>query len=393
MTPTIPSTQASGPGAEASGRPVRALVMMSCLQMGGGETNVVGFLPFLSRYGVEPALCTLTTARDTVLADVVARTGIARYDLGARRMLDRGAWRRLEQLVLDQRIDVIHSHDVDSNVVAALVRRRVGRAVVMTRNVLADETATWKLFMRSRLVFPAARFGSDHVITVADAVGRSFARRAALPRDHLTTIRTGIALERFTPAMTRDEAREALGWDTARPTVVMVSVLRQGKGHDLLFRAIPRLRASIPRVVVKIVGGGEMEEDLRRQAAHLGDAVEFTGQLYETLPTALWASDALVLPSRAEGLPIVLIEAAAAGLPVVATDVGGCSEVVAEGRTGFLVGRDDDEMLADRLAYLLQHGDAARAMGSAARSRAEARFSLSEQARATADLYRRVLAR
>jgi phosphatidylinositol alpha-1,6-mannosyltransferase len=173
----------------------------------------------------------------------------------------------------------------------------------------------------------------------------------------------------------------------------MVSVLRSGKGHDVLFRAIPDLRRRIPDVAVKIVGAGEIEAELRRAAAPLGDCVEFVGQLYEDLPVAFWASDVLTLPSRAEGLPIVLIEAAAAGLPAVATDVGGCAEVVDDGETGYLVARGDHRALAERLARLLADADGARRMGTTARARAERRFSLDGQARATADLYRRILAR
>lgn len=372
---------------------IRALLMMSSLQMGGGETNLVGFMPHLPEAGVRPLLCTLTTRLDSLLADVLAQSGVPRRDLGARRMFDRGAWRRLERLVDEEGIDVIHTHDLDTHVVAAAVRRRVRVPVVMTRNVLVDQTDTWKRLLRSRLVFPVARVGADRVVAVADAVSRSFARRALLPRERLRTIHTGIDLERFAPALSREQARALLGWDAARPTVVMVSVLRSGKGHEMLFRAIPALRSRIPGVSVKIVGGGESEAELRRAAAPLAETVEFVGQMYDDLPTALWAADALVLPSRAEGLPIVLIEAAAAGLPSVATDVGGCAEVVLEGETGYLVDRDDDAALADRLARILDDPEAARRMGAAARAMAAREFSLPHQARATADLYRQVLAR
>jgi glycosyltransferase involved in cell wall biosynthesis len=372
---------------------VRALMMMSSMQMGGGETNLVGFMPHLRDSGIRPLLCTLTTRLDSVLAATLDASGVPRRDLGARRMLDPHAWRQLARLVREEGIDIIHTHDLDTHVVATAVRRRVGVPVVMTRNVLVDQTDTWRRLLRSRLVFPVARIGSDQIVAVADAVARSFARRALLPRGRVTTIHTGIELERFAPALGRSEARAALGWDRERPTVVMVSVLRSGKGHEMLFRAIPGLARRIPGLAVKIVGAGEAEAELRRCAEPLGEVVEFAGQMYDDLPTALWASDVLVLPSRAEGLPIVLIEAAAAGLPVVATDVGGCSEVVFEGTTGYLVDKDDDRALADRLARILGDPAAARAMGAAARAMAEREFSLSQQARATADLYRRILSR
>lgn len=171
----------------------------------------------------------------------------------------------------------------------------------------------------------------------------------------------------------------------------MVSVLRPGKGHDVLFDATARLRQAVPNLRIVLVGDGIMAAQLRQMAQPFGDVIEFLGERTD-VPDLLMAGDALVLPSWSEALPTVLIEAAAAGLPVVATAVGGVPEIVEHGRTGCLVACGDATALADQLARLLGDLEAARGMGVAARRRVEQAFAIELQARRTMNLYRRVLA-
>jgi glycosyltransferase involved in cell wall biosynthesis len=170
----------------------------------------------------------------------------------------------------------------------------------------------------------------------------------------------------------------------------MVGVLRYGKGHEVLFQAIPQLKAAVPNVQIKLVGDGELEAQLREQAAPYADVIEFLGQRTD-IPQLLSASDVLVLPSWSEALPTVLIEAGAASLPVVATQVGGIPEIVEEGKTGYIVPPGDPSALATRLIDLLQNPALARQMGQAAHTRVVQQFSLQRQALQTITLYKSIL--
>lgn len=369
---------------------MRVLFMMSSIAMGGSERILVSVLPFFKAEGITPVLCTLNTRRDSPLAEAFNETNIQRFDLGAKRMIDRRAWQRFSQLLQAEKFDLLHTQDQDTHMYGALARRRLKMPVVMTRHVMFEPADSLKTRVRARLVLMAAHYGADRVIAVSEAVRQRFAKQARIPLAKIETIYNGIDVERFDTRAKRAAKRTELGWDAQRPIVTMVAVLRAGKGHEVLFEAIPRLKAVVPNVHVKLVGDGELANELRRQAAPLGDAVEFLGQRMD-VPELLGASDVLVLPSWSEALPTVLMEAGAASLPVVATAVGGTSEIVVDGEGGYVVPPGNSEMLARRLIDLLQNPAQAAQMGQTARQRIIQLFSLRQQARKTTALYERIL--
>jgi glycosyltransferase involved in cell wall biosynthesis len=370
---------------------MRVLIMMSSLAMGGAERTVVDVLPHLLAAGATPVLCTLNTRRDSTLAVAFSGTGIERIDLEARRLLDRAAWQRLRKLLETRRFDLIHTQDQDTHCYGALARWRLDTPVVMTRHVLREPTDTPKETARAGLVLLAARFGADRLVAVSGAVREQFARQTRLPAARIETIYNGIDVARFATRGMREAKRRELRWPDDQRVVLMVAVLRRGKGHDILFRAIPHLSRLVPGVKVKIVGEGELSALLREQASELGDSVEFLGERAD-VPDLLGAADALVLPSWNEALPTVLIEAGAASLPVVATNVGGAPEIVREGETGYLVEPGDAAAIADRLTRVLNDPPHSRTMGESARRRVTEIFSLERQAQHMVAVYKSVLA-
>lgn len=369
---------------------MRVLMMMSSVAMGGAEQITVSVLPYLAAAGATPLLCTLNTRRDSPITEIFAQTGVQRFDLGARRMVDVSAWRRFVRLLQDEKIDLVNTQDQDTHIYGALAAWRLSMPVVMTRHVLREPATTLKEGLRARLVLLAARYGARRVIAVSEAVRQAFAHQARLPLAKIETIHNGIDLQKFAPGRHRASMRAELGWQPDRPIVIMVAVLRPGKGHELLFEALPQLKAALPKVQVKLVGDGELSHALRRQAAPFGESVEFLGQRSD-VPALLGASDVLVLPSWSEALPTVLIEAGAAALPVVATDVGGTSEIVKDGETGFIVPPGNAPELARGLLELLQNPARAHQMGQSARRRVTSCFSLEEQARSMVTLFQQEL--
>jgi phosphatidylinositol alpha-1,6-mannosyltransferase len=161
------------------------------------------------------------------------------------------------------------------------------------------------------------------------------------------------------------------------PVVSCVSRLVARKGQDALIRALPRVRSQVPGARLLLVGSGPYADRLRRLAVDAGVAehVVFTGAVPAAeLPAHHAVGDVFALPCRTrgggldvEGLGIVLLEAAASGLPVVAGDSGGAPETVQDGRTGHVVGGRDLDALVEAVAGLLAHPERARAMGAAGR--------------------------
>jgi len=353
---------------------------------------LVSLLPYLKQIeGINPMVCTLNTRRDSPLVETFEQTGVPRYDLDVPNLRDVSGWMRFVRLVREKQIDIISTQDQYTNLYGALAHFTTRVPVVMTRHVMAEPTNSRKQKILAKMTDMALHYGADQIIAVSEAVRQNLAERVGIPLSRIETIHNGIEVERFDTKSQRAAKRREMGWPEDQPTVIMVAVLRGGKGHEVLFDAIPQVQARVPNVRIKLVGGGGQGEQLRQQAAPLGEAVEFLGQRMD-VPELLGASDMMVLPSWSEALPTVLIEAGAASLPVVATDVGGAAEIVADGETGYLIPAGDSAQLAGRLIDVLTDQDRARQMGVKAKQRIHALFSLQRQAQQTTALFRRTLA-
>lgn len=371
---------------------MRIMLMLSSIALSGAERNVVNVLPYMKKHGAEPVLCTLNHRRDSPLAQIFAETGLPRYDLGAKRLTDPAALKRLYNLIREHKIDLIHSQDQDANIYGALAKLRTGIPFIMTRHVLFEPTDTWKEKIRAQMVLLLARYFADRIVVVSKAVKPVFATQTGIPEVKIQPIYNGIDLEHFNTRAKCEAKRAEMGWPVDAPVVIFVGVLRRGKGHDVLLAALPQIKQAVPNVRIVLVGEGELEEQLRRDFAPHDGAIEFLGQRTD-VSELLGASDVLVLPSWAEALPTVLIEAGAASLPVVATDVGGAAEIIVEGETGYLVEKGDVNAFAARLIEVIQDPKLARQMGEAGYDRVTNIFSLDNQAKNTLDFYQQVLGR
>ena len=370
---------------------MKVAVMLSGLAMGGAERNIVNFLPHLRNHGVDVTLFSLNTRRDSPLAQQFEATGIERVDFDAKRMTDHAAWKRFVRAIGERKIELVHAQDQDSIIYSGLAHRRHQIPNIMTRHVMVEPQDTMKETARAQLLLLTARFEFDHIITVSEAVRQEFSHLAHIPLERITTVYNGLDMEKFRlPMDKRAETRANLGWGADEKVVLMVAVLRRGKGHEVLFKAIPSILEQVPDARFKLVGDGEIADQVREWAEPYKDVVEFLGQRTD-VPELLLASDVLVQASWSEALPTVLIEAGASSLPVVATDVGGSREIVVEGETGYLIDAGDVYALAQNLVRVLQDLDAAQAMGQRAYQHVTRLFSLDRQAQQTASLYERVL--
>ncbi len=368
---------------------MRVLMMLSSIALSGGERNVVSVLPYFKKYGATPILCTLNKRRDSPLADIFARTGVPRIDLNAMRMTDPLALLRLCRLIKKYKIDILHAQDQDAIVLGALAGLITGIPFIMTRHVLKEPEDTLKEKIRAKMILSIAKYFATQIIVVSRAVRHTFAAQTGVQKSRIHMIYNGIDRKQFQTRDQRDAVRTNLGWPQGKPVVTFVGVLRRGKGHDLLLKAIPRIKKAVPDVLVKLIGSGKLEDKLKKQAEPFPHTIEFMGQRID-VPQLLGASDLLVLPSWAEALPTVLIEAGATSLPVVATDVGGTAEIIINGETGYIVPAGDVEAFANRVINLIKNRELSRRMGHAAYARVTDMFTLDQQAKATVNLYRKV---
>lgn len=224
-------------------------------------------------------------------------------------------------------------------------------------------------------------------VDAAVAVSEVTARRS-LAADHLPIRVIHNGVEPAAPGA-RAASRAALGLPDDAFVAVCVARLVAVKAHDVLLQAAARARGDAP--VLLLVGDGPERDELQRLAARLGLArVRFLGARAD-VGDILAAADVAVLASRDEGLPLALLEAMAHGLPIVATTVGGVSELVREGLEGLLVPADDADALAAALGRVGGDAPLRQRLGDAAHHRVREDFSLDAAAAAYADLYRRLV--
>jgi glycosyltransferase involved in cell wall biosynthesis len=183
----------------------------------------------------------------------------------------------------------------------------------------------------------------------------------------------------------REAVRQQFEMPLGLPTVITVANCRHVKGTDVLVRAGAMVGKEFPGVqflVVGTLGGGGIEHTFTKQVRQLSDSlgasswIRFLGRAVEEVPALLSLSDIFVLPSRSEGLSNALLEAMRAGLPCVATAVGGNPEAVVDGKTGFLVPSENPRELADRILMLLRNPEMRSDMGRAGRQRLLEKFTV-----------------
>jgi glycosyltransferase involved in cell wall biosynthesis len=300
--------------------------------------------------------------------------------------------RRLARRVGQSGADVLHTHDYRTNILGGLVARRADRSMPWVATVHLHTTTTTRLRIYRALDLFLLRL-ADRVVTVSRDQRRLLLRRG-VDRRRIVLVPTILNAGRFVEAAAQHRAvRAGLHLPDDAPLVTTVGRLTAQKGvSDFLVaaQAVWRVR---PETRFLVVGGGPQQEELEARAGALGlnGAVRFLGFRPDVAPI-LAASDVVVLPSRAEGLPLVLLEALAVGRPVVATRVGGIPDVVRSGETGLLVAPGAPAELAASVLHLLLQPDAAERLGEAGRRHVERYCAPERAARRIASVYRTVLA-
>jgi glycosyltransferase involved in cell wall biosynthesis len=274
------------------------------------------------------------------------------------------------------RPSVVHAHLFHASVLVASISRPPG-----ARTVLSHQHGDHFQATRARLYELVDRFAGrryDQVVACSQSVEDFLLYRYRYPASRVTCVRNGWS---GNPA-----ARNGTG-----RSIICVARFRPQKNHRALVDAVARVRDQIPDVHLQLVGDGETRPAVEAQVARLGLGrnVEFLGSVSDVWPL-LARARIFAMPSTYEPLGISALEAMAAGLPVVATAVGGLREVVIDGQTGFLCRPGDPQDLADRLTSLLSDDDLASKMGERGRDAAQ-RFTVERTTEGYAQVYDRLL--
>jgi len=307
------------------------------------------------------------------------------YDLNFARQL-----RRFIAYLKQNQIDVVHTHCFYTNIFG-MAGAYLAR--VPARFTSKGETDGFRSAMQKRAERMSFRL-AHRVIANCLVVQNQLIREGVNPK-RIIQHYNGLDLDRFSARgdFMRADVLARFGLPSKRRLITIVANLRnQVKDHPLFLRAAARVHATVPDAAFVIAGEGELMPSLRQLAIDLGIAedVHFLGRC-DDVASLLRASNVGVLSSKAEGFANAILEYMAAGLPVVATDVGGAREAIVEGETGFIVSSGDDEKMAERIVQILSDDVRARTMGARGTAIVFEKFGKEHHLRNTLELYDELL--
>lgn len=319
--------------------------------------------------------------------------GVMVHVLHRRPGLDWSCARRIATIARQAEAAIIHAHQYTPFFYAAIARligARRGRLVFTEHGRHYPDGRRWKRVLANRLLARLAH----RITAVGESVAQKLARNEGIARRRIEVIHNGVDPDRF-PALSEDQraaARREIGVDRDETLFLHVAGFRPVKDHVSAVRAFARLRDAGSNAVLAFAGTGPTQADAEQLAESLGvaDRVRFLGAR-DDVPRLWAAADAGLLTSLSEGISVAALEAMAAGRAMIATDVGGNPEIIADGRTGRLVPRGDEKAIADAMRQLANDPDLRLAMGRAARQRLEARFTERAMHEAFDRLYRSLL--
>jgi len=349
---------------------------------GGGKSHLMALLPELRKLDIEAELVVFSAG---LLTTEAAALGIPVHCLRVKHMMSLTLLRRLRSLLIKLKPDIVHTHGGRANFYGRLAARLAGIPLVVTTvhsHIDLDYSALIPNMWFSA-VDKLTRGLADRFIAVSHELGAALGKQGVIP-DRISVVHNGIAELTAEPQLLRTE----FGLQSD-PVICAVGRLVPVKRFDILLRAYAHVLARVPAAKLVLVGDGPLEAKLRHLAVELNisHAVTFAGYRSDARQL-LGGADVFVTSSAMEGLPIVLLEALAAKVPVVATAVGGIPEVIVPQVSGLLVPPCDPRQLADAIILCLEEPLAAVARAEVGQAWVYRHATAGAMAAKTAAVYR-----
>jgi len=287
---------------------------------------------------------------------------------------------KLSRFVKEKQIEILHSHSRTTQILGCLLEKKTGIAHISTCHGFFKRRPL-------RKIFPC---WGRRVIAISEQVKEHLRNDFKLEEDKIRVINNGIDIEKFKMqnAKSKMEFKNKLGLGD-NPAVGIVARLSDVKGHIYLIQAMKNVLASIPQAQLLIVGEGKMQEELLNltKTLKIERNVCFIREVSDTREV-LWAMDLFVMPSLKEGLGLALMEAMAAGLPVIGSQVGGIRSLIQDGYNGLLVEPADSSALSKAILELLQNPAKRELLGNNAQNFISQNFSQEKMILQTEEVYK-----
>ena len=375
---------------------IRVVYLADKLDQSGTPLQIVELALHLDHKKFQPHFIVLSFVDEKIRAQL-EKNEIGFEALGRDNWVKAEAWRdlrRLYRLFRQYRPDVVHAYLATSNVLAALVGALARVPIIISSHRdLGGFDGKWI----SRLNHWTDRRLIDGVTVNCGAVREALAKRSGLAAEAITVLYNGVDLEKINRANRRDAKRAELGLQPEDLAIALIANFHPAKGHRYLIEAFNRLARRFPNARLLLCGycnEAALLNSLQQLVAAAGTEKQiwFMGSRQD-VPEIVHAIDVLAAPSLSEGFSNSILEALAAGKPVVASRAGGNLEQIIDGLNGYLVPPAESIALANALEKLLSSPDKLQHMGEAAKTRVQQHFSVEKMAEAHQQLYSRLLQR
>ena len=301
---------------------------------------------------------------------------------------DYGIIREIKEIILREKISLVHTHLYDGG--------KYGRIAARMAKVPGIVHTAHNIYVKRRtkyhLINWLLSFFTDRIIAVSKAVKESLVRYDRINRKKIQVIYNGIDLSKFGGPLTKNEVRAELGIKPDEYVIGVIARLEEQKGHRYLLEALSNIPEHLGSLKILIVGDGQLRSALEAETKKraLSSNVLFLGTRKPIAPI-LKALDLFLLPSLWEGFSMAILEAMAAGIPVIATLVGGAGEVITSGKDGLLIPPGDAQSLAEAIKDALLHRDKYLEMARSGRERVRQNFSQEKHMEVLQSLYLHIL--
>ncbi len=381
-------------------RPIRVAEVMECT-IGGTRRHIGELTTGLARRGFDVTLFASAERDKTFQDDLerIAAAGVKVTTLPMRREISplRDAWHQLRLIAAFLRggFDVVHTHSSKAGALGRVAARIAARraAIVHTPHTFAFNFAEQFSARKRKMFLGVERFlgrVTDRMIHVSRSERLEGIGLGIIAEERAIVVENGVDPRPYEEAaLHRAVVRKELSIAEDALLVGAVGLLNEAKGHDYLVAAMERVRAVLPHAQCVIVGEGALRPSLEDKIARMSPpgGVRLLGYRRD-VPRVLAALDVFAMPSLWEGMPYGVLEAMASGLPVIASDVNGCRDLVADEVTGLLIPARDSMALANGLLRLLRDEPLRARLGAAGRKLVATRYSLETMIDHYAELFR-----
>lgn len=367
---------------------MRVAVVIDSLKVGGAQKLISAYADSAAAHGLSPVVITLREDGAPFIEESIHASGIKIIHLRAPSLFNVRRFQRLVWVLQEERVDLVQTHLSYANILGSLAAHSAGIPSIATLHSVAVRGGLKAKILKWIETLVLRRYATRIL-----AVGQMVAdiNQGKYGRRKVDVIPNGIPKPQFPPAQERDRLRREIAGDSSGLIIITVGRFSRAKGYEDMIKAFQLLRQSAPQPKLLMVGSGGIVETIKHQieTLDLEQSVILTGER-EDVPQLLASSDVFASSSHREGLPLAVLEAMMAGLPVVATSVGDIPNVVTK-ETGVVVPPHRPELLAEALDDLLKNPKKREAMGKAAYRRAMDEYSVDAWMRKHIALYQQVL--